>query len=71
MNHPWVFRSGKVGAEKLSPSIAGWREIAICYEELEAVRQLLQFGDNLEVLSPPTARERVRELAADLAARHG
>lgn len=56
---------------RVSPSIAGWREIAICYEELEAVRQLLQFGDHLEVLSPPTARERVRELAADLAARHG
>jgi predicted DNA-binding transcriptional regulator YafY len=34
------------------------------------VRQLLQFGNHIEVLGPDDARERVRELAADLAARH-
>ncbi|WP_440711383.1 helix-turn-helix transcriptional regulator [Herbiconiux sp. YIM B11900] len=48
----------------------GWRSVTIRYPELEAVRQLLQFGDHLEVRSPPQARRRVAELAADLLHRH-
>ncbi|WP_291050626.1 WYL domain-containing protein [Herbiconiux sp.] len=48
----------------------GWRIVTIRYPELEAVRQLLQFGDHLEVVAPPEARARVAELAADLLHRH-
>jgi predicted DNA-binding transcriptional regulator YafY len=48
----------------------GWRIVTIRYPELEAVRQLLQFGDHVEVVAPPEARARVAELAADLLRRH-
>ncbi|SHG51844.1 Predicted DNA-binding transcriptional regulator YafY, contains an HTH and WYL domains [Jatrophihabitans endophyticus] len=44
--------------------------VTVAYESVEGVRQLLQFGDHVEVLDPPEARRRVAELAADLARRH-
>lgn len=44
--------------------------ITVAYDEVQAVRQLLQFGDHIEVLEPPGARELVHRLAADLATRH-
>lgn len=53
-----------------APSANGWCEVTIRYPEPESVRQLLQFADHIEVLAPAEARERVRELAVDLAARH-
>lgn len=36
----------------------------------ESVRQLLQFGDSIEILGPESARRRAAELARDLASRH-
>jgi predicted DNA-binding transcriptional regulator YafY len=48
-----------------------WCHVTIRYEEVEAVRQLLQFGDHIEVLAPAGARDRIHELACDLVARHG
>ena len=54
----------------VAPAANGWCRVTIRYPERESVRQLLQFADHIEVLAPPEARERVRELAADLAARH-
>lgn len=47
-----------------------WSQVAIQYKEIEAVRQLLQFGDHIEVLAPVAARQRVHELAKDLVKRH-
>jgi predicted DNA-binding transcriptional regulator YafY len=48
----------------------GWRLMTVSYSEVESVRQLLQFGDHIEVLAPERARQRIAELATDLACRH-
>lgn len=37
--------------------------IAVGYDELEAVRQLLQFADHLLIIDPPEAAARLKELA--------
>jgi predicted DNA-binding transcriptional regulator YafY len=47
-----------------------WCHVTIRFKEIEAVRQLLQFGNHIEVLAPEQARHRVQELACDLATRH-
>lgn len=47
-----------------------WSQVTIQYKEIEAVRQLLQFGDHIEVLAPTAARQRVYELAGDLMKQH-
>ncbi|GAA2028496.1 WYL domain-containing protein [Yaniella flava] len=47
-----------------------WSQVAIQYKEIEAVRQLLQFADHIEVLAPAAARQRLHELAEDLVKRH-
>jgi predicted DNA-binding transcriptional regulator YafY len=44
--------------------------ITVGYDELGAVRQLLQFGDHIEVLSPPAARRIIHDLATQIALRH-
>ncbi|WP_159613454.1 YafY family protein [Glutamicibacter sp. JC586] len=49
----------------------GWCTAVIRYHDIESVRQLLQFGNNIEILAPQSARERVRQLSLDLAQRHG
>ncbi|WOP18247.1 helix-turn-helix transcriptional regulator [Raineyella sp. LH-20] len=54
----------------VDPVVAGWCTVRIGYPEMESVRQLLQFGDHIEVVAPPAARDRVHALATDLAARH-
>ncbi len=48
----------------------GWCTIVVRYPDIESVRQLLQFGDHIEILTPETARERIRQLATDMAERH-
>lgn len=48
----------------------GWCTVVIGYPDTESVRQLLQFGDHVEVLAPAAARERIHQLARDLADRH-
>ncbi|MCZ4327310.1 helix-turn-helix transcriptional regulator [Brachybacterium paraconglomeratum] len=54
----------------VSDAEADWCSVVIRYPDVESVRQLLQFGDHIEVLSPETARERIGQLARDLAERH-
>ncbi|MGW7579445.1 hypothetical protein [Streptomyces sp. NPDC054765] len=46
----------------------GWAVIELAYPVLGAVRQLLQFGDSLEVLGPPEARRVMAEAAAAVTA---
>lgn len=48
----------------------GWRTVVVRYPHVESVRQLLQFGDHIEILTPEAARERIRQLATDMAERH-
>ncbi len=48
----------------------GWSTVTIFYPDIESVRQLLQFGDHIEVLHPREARNRIHELAAQLVATH-
>ncbi len=45
-----------------------WATLDLAYPVLPAVRQLLQFGDTLEVLAPPEARRVMAEAAAALTA---
>ncbi|MGW7023827.1 helix-turn-helix transcriptional regulator [Streptomyces decoyicus] len=45
-----------------------WATLDLAYPVLPAVRQLLQFGDSLEVLDPPEARQVMAEAAAALTA---
>ncbi|WP_406209134.1 helix-turn-helix transcriptional regulator [Streptomyces decoyicus] len=45
-----------------------WATLDLAYPVLPAVRQLLQFGDSLEVLDPPEARRVMAEAAASLTA---
>lgn len=45
-----------------------WATIELAYPVLSAVRQLLQFGDSLEVLDPPEARRVLADAAAALTA---
>ncbi|MGO2862287.1 MAG: helix-turn-helix transcriptional regulator [Brevibacterium sp.] len=44
--------------------------ITVAYDQLDGVRQLMQFTDHIEVIDPPSARELVKKLAGDMAARH-
>ncbi|MBE8146783.1 WYL domain-containing protein [Brevibacterium casei] len=46
-------------------------KITVGYDEVDGVRQLIQFADHIEILDPPEARALVRGLSEDLAARHG
>src|SRR5690625_1798309 len=55
---------------EVSDTESGWCSVVIRYPDIESVRQLLQFGDHIEILAPETARERVGQLARDLAKRH-
>jgi predicted DNA-binding transcriptional regulator YafY len=69
VSDPGKAGSGSSGAERADGG-SGWCAAVVRYPDVESVRQLLQFGNHIEVLGPDDARERVRELAADLAARH-
>ena len=55
---------------KIGPASQGWCPADISYPDVESVRQLLQFGNHIEVISPPDARRRFFELASDIAQRH-
>ena len=45
-----------------------WVTVELAYPVLRAVRQLLQFGDSLEVLDPPEARQVLAHAAAEVTA---
>ena len=55
---------------EISDTENGWCAVVVRYPDIESVRQLLQFGDHIEILTPETARERIRLLAKDLTERH-
>ncbi|KQU39341.1 WYL domain-containing protein [Rhodococcus sp. BP-149] len=44
--------------------------VVVGYPDIESVRQLLQFGDHIEVLAPDAARTRISQLAKVLAETH-
>lgn len=44
--------------------------VVVRYPDIESVRQLLQFGNHIEILTPEAARKRISQLARDLAERH-
>jgi predicted DNA-binding transcriptional regulator YafY len=53
------------------PGDDGWLEVTVPVEGLDtAAVQFLALGRHVEVLAPPELRARLRELAADVAARH-
>lgn len=56
--------------ESVAVAQGGRCTAVVRYPDLASVRQLLQFGDHLEVLSPDAAREVIHRLAQDLALRH-
>ncbi|MEU9487328.1 WYL domain-containing protein [Streptomyces decoyicus] len=58
--------TAKKGARDDEDAGTGWATIELAYPVLGAVRQLLQFGDSLEVLDPPEARQVMAEAAAAL-----
>jgi predicted DNA-binding transcriptional regulator YafY len=45
-----------------------WSAVRLGYPDVRAVRQLLQFGDHVEVLGPPEARTEIAAVAAETAA---
>ena len=49
----------------------GWVEVELAFEHLDvAAHQLLQFGDDLEVLDPPELRQRMVDTVAAMSARY-
>nr|WP_202511557.1 WYL domain-containing protein [Streptomyces sp. SID3343] len=54
--------------EEGEDAAAEWIVIEVGYPALTGVRQLLQFGTHVEILSPPEARHAARELAAEIVA---
>ncbi|WP_199181829.1 WYL domain-containing protein [Cryobacterium sp. N21] len=50
------------------PADAEQVEITVIYDQVESVRQLLQFGAHLRVTSPPEAQAVVRDVATAMAA---
>ncbi|AQS69441.1 YafY family protein [Streptomyces pactum] len=52
------------------PGEDGRVEITVAYDQLDGVRQLLQFSDHIEVVAPEPARELVHRLATRIARTH-
>lgn len=52
------------------PDRHGRTPVAVAYDQLDGVRQLLQFGDHIEVTAPAEARALVHRLGRELAAAH-
>lgn len=53
------------------PRADGWTGVQVAYESLDyAARQLLAFGNEVEVLAPAALRRRLAEVARDVHARH-
>ncbi|MFX1756340.1 helix-turn-helix transcriptional regulator [Rhodococcus sp. As11] len=59
---------------RLRGSTAGPRpavsRITVAYDSIDGVRQLLQFGEHIEIVGPPEARDLVAGLAESLLRRH-
>ncbi|WP_217166840.1 YafY family protein [Streptomyces sp. AC512_CC834] len=52
------------------PGEDGTVEVTVVYGQLDGVRQLLQFGEHIEVVAPEAARRLVQRLATHLARTH-
>ncbi|MBN8482155.1 MAG: WYL domain-containing protein, partial [Xanthomonadales bacterium] len=68
----WM-RNERVGFVDLPSATTadGWTGVRVAYESLDyAVRQLLAFGNEIEVLAPTAVRRRLAEVARDVHARH-
>lgn len=57
--------------EPVTEADGGWARVRLAYPLLGAVRSLLAFGENVEVLSPPEAREEMTRAAAAVMALYG
>ena len=69
-----VFGDGGTDAADaaLPPDEQGWREVALSFEhELAAAHRLAGFGGQVEVLSPPSVRERLVATAQEVLERYG
>ncbi|MET9291114.1 WYL domain-containing protein [Streptomyces sp. NPDC003077] len=68
---------GTEGTEKKAEGMEGdggagpWVPVEIVFAELKAVRQLLQFGESLEVLGPPEVRDELGRAVASLLSLYG
>ena len=49
---------------------AEWSSIVVQYPDVESVRQLLQFGDHIRILSPVEAVTRFHDVAAQIMQAH-
>ena len=56
------------GGDEAAPDPDEWVTVDIAYPVLAAVRQLLQFGGEVEVLGPAEARDEVARAAASVTA---
>ena len=66
---PVATRAARAGAGE--PDAEGWVELTLGMELFEqAARDLLRFGEDLEVLDPPELRERMATTAAAMSARY-
>lgn len=54
----------------IGPAEGSWCPVEVRYSNIESVRQLLQFGNHIEVIAPVDARRRILQIASDLAKRH-
>ena len=62
---------GQALAAAATPGDDGWREVTVPVEALDtAAAHFLALGRHVEVLEPPALRARLRDLAADVVARH-
>ncbi|OEV12191.1 helix-turn-helix transcriptional regulator [Streptomyces nanshensis] len=59
------------GRPEPEPEPDEWVPVELAYPMLRAVRQLLQFGDDVEVLEPAAAREELVRAAASVTALYG
>lgn len=63
--------AARLTAEPVVDAAGEWAGVRLAYPEIGAVRSLLAFGEHVEVLSPPEARERMAEAAAALMKLYG
>jgi predicted DNA-binding transcriptional regulator YafY len=59
-------------AAALPPGADGWQAVTLSFEhEVAAAYRLAGFGGDVEVLSPPTLRDRLARTARQILSRYG
>ncbi|MER7162118.1 WYL domain-containing protein, partial [Streptomyces lydicus] len=61
-------RTGDTDGDRDTTGDGDWAVLDLAFPVVRAVRQLLQFGDSLEVLGPPEARRMMADAAAAVTA---